>query len=354
MRELLEAAVKAGTVPGGAWALVGPAGRANGVVGRIALDPDSPPVGTSTRYDLASLTKVLYTTRLAMELADRGNLPLNTEVESFVPGFHHRGVTVEHLLRHTSGLPAYLDLSQRCRTPEQALRAVLEAPLEHDPGSRRVYSCVGFALLHRALECCLSGPFDGETPQNPDRWAFESDMALGPFTLGSPLDDWATTPPTGPLEPWRREVEEARGVCRVNEAYVQGSVHDPLAFLLGGLSGNAGLFGTAEDVLESVEAQLWGGAVHPATVAQFTTGAVEGRYLGWDGHDGENPAFLPFSDQSFGHTGFTGTLVWVEPEPRVVVVLLTNFVHTGAPREAVRALRAGFCAAAYAAATASA
>jgi CubicO group peptidase (beta-lactamase class C family) len=318
----LEAQVEREGFPGAALAVGRGAELAlEAGVGRIRWDGDrvSP---DSSLYDIASLTKVVGTTTAAMLLVEDGRLELDAPVSRYLPAFsggRKDEVTIRHLLTHTSGLPAG---AGTWGTREEARARLIATPLKWAPGERVEYSDVGFVVLYAALEHAADRPL-------PE---LLRDRVFGPLGMESttfrPGLDCRSCAPTA----WTGTAE------------IVGRVHDPIAAKLGGENaGNAGLFTTARDLGRFAAMLASGGelgGVHvleEATVKQFTTrqpGAGT-RALGWDTRDerGVGAAGLAMSAGAFGHTGFTGTSLWVDPERKTWTVLLTN--RTYAPRASV-------------------
>jgi CubicO group peptidase (beta-lactamase class C family) len=289
--------------------------------GQLSYDPLSPFVSPeNTVYDVASLTKVVGTTTAIMILFDDGKIRLSDPVSKFLPEFRtgdKAQITVKHLLLHTSGLPAGKELWRLAKTPAQARSVVLQSKLFCKPGSCFNYSDLGPDVLGFIVEKI--------TQKKLDR--FLSERVFEPLGMTNtlfkpPASMRARTAPT--------EVKPPRG------RPLQGEVHDESAWALGGVAGHAGLFSTADDL--SVFAQMmlnrgtFGGVriVSDSAIELFTTRAGGTRALGWDTANGEFGAGQFLSSRAFGHTGYTGTSLWIDPERDLFVVLLTNRVH--APR----------------------
>lgn len=344
---LVEAAVGAKAFPGGVLAI----GRQGGVAhlrafGRLSYGEDAPLVRPDTLYDLASLTKVIATTTIAMTLVDEGRLDLDARLSSFLPGFRGGAkdrVTLRQLLTHSGGLQWWAPLYQDVKGKDAFLERIVAMDLAFEPGTRSVYSDLGVILLGDVLEGRGGAPIDVLAA----RRVFEPLGMRDTRYLPAP----ALLPRIAPTEndPWRGHV-------------VRGEVHDENAFALGGVAPHAGLFGTAPDLAVFARMLLAGGAaeghriVSRGTVELFTTRAgVPGssRALGWDtptdetggrssvpGEAGYSSAGSLFSVRSFGHTGFTGTSLWMDPERDLFVILLTNRVHPSRDNKAIRAVRA--------------
>ncbi|HSK81341.1 MAG TPA: serine hydrolase domain-containing protein [Thermoanaerobaculia bacterium] len=331
---LLESFRERGAFPGGVLAV----GHRGEVVhlhafGRLTYDADAPPVAADTLYDLASLTKVVATTTMAMILVDEGRLDLDQPVRELLPGFTGPGkeaVTVRHLLTHSSGLPAVAPLYQEIRGRTAYLERIQAMDLEFPPGSRSTYSDLGIILLGEILERTAGQPLD----------AFVRERVLEPLGMRDtrflpPVELRPRIAPTE-IDPWRGRL-------------IQGEVHDENAFAMGGVAPHAGLFGTAGDLARFAQMLLNGGIfegrrlVSPETVELFTRRAgIPGsdRALGWDTKSAEgSSAGTLFSSRSFGHTGFTGTSIWIDPERELFVILLTNRVHPTRENNLIREAR---------------
>ena len=324
VRVVLEWGVRDQVFPGA----VVEAGRSDGAlwrhsVGRLTYEDGAAPVTSDTVYDLASLTKVLATTTVAMRLADRGQLDLDRPVAAYVASWSapdRRAVTVRDLLTHASGLPGWVPLHETCRGIEAFVAAICRTPLAYVPRSQSVYSDLGYILLGHILADVTGTPLDGSARQV---WAaMGTDVVSG---LGfRPLADWLER-----TAPTRRE--DARGVL------VPGDVADTNPWALGGVAGHARMFGVAAGVGAFARTLLLthdgrGAAdfVAPRTLAQFTVRCdVPGssRALGWDTMVPSSSCGTRLSPGAFGHTGFTGTSVWIDPEADLYVVLLSNRVH---------------------------
>jgi CubicO group peptidase (beta-lactamase class C family) len=275
---------------------------------------------TETIYDLASLTKVIATTTAIMILYDQGKVALDEPVHTYLPGFtggHKDEVTVRELLEHRSGLPPDRPLWRIARTPEEARQYVIDAKLAYPPGTRYVYSDLGADLLAFIVEAVTDTSLDVYVREH----VFEP---LGMrHTFFRPAD--SVKPHTAPTE-----VTPPRGYP------LRGEVHDENAYALGGVAGHAGLFSTAADLAVFAQMMLNGGEyngvriVADSTVQLFTTRSAGSRALGWAMADGQWGSGRYLSDDAFGHVGYTGTSLWIDPDREMFVILLTNRVH--APR----------------------
>jgi len=275
--------------------------------GRFTYEADSASVTVATVFDLASVSKAVATTSMAMVLYERGLIDLEAPVVSMVPEFAgsdvRRGdVTMHMLLAHSSGLPAYEKLFLKAKSREELLAAAFATPLTADPGTRAEYSDIGFIILAIALERVADESLD----------RFCQREIFGPLgmlhTAFNPPAAWrASIPPTADDHTFRNRV-------------IQGEVQDENASVLGGVAGHAGLFGTAEDLATFAHVLLQGGPplVRPETLALFTrretTPAGTSRALGWDTPSTPSQSGKYFSARSFGHLGYTGTSLWIDPE----------------------------------------
>lgn len=271
----------------------------------------------STIYDLASLTKVVATTTAAMILYDEGRLPLDSKVADYLPGFVGKWkdeVTIRHLLTHRSGLPAGRELWRVARTPEENKRAVIETNLRFRPGRSYIYSDLGADVLGWVIESIAGQPLD----------VFVRQRVFEP--LG--MTDTYFLPPDSVRD---RVAPTDRSARRAFATGVQ--VHDENAYVLGGVAGHAGLFGTADDLAVFAQMMLNGGIygetriVSEETVRLFTQRAAGSRALGWEMAEGRHGAGEYLSPTAYGHVGYTGTSMWIDPQRNMFVILLTNRVH---------------------------
>lgn len=367
----IEAAIRAEATPGAALAI----GRHGEIVrmrgyGRLAWYGDADAVSDSTLYDIASLTKVVGTTSAIMVLVERGQLDLDTPIYNYLPywpamGAHGR-ITLRQLLTHTSGLPAGADL-WTTHGRQEKIERIASLRLTSEPGTVTNYSDLGMIVVAAVIEAVAAEPLDDflyrevfgplgmrETRFNPR--ALVTNEAIiarttpliripvpsaffGPFQI---LASWTPAIPAAPPQiPVARIAPTERGTPR-------GYVHDRNAAAFDGVTGHAGLFSSVRDLAVFAETMLE--AVHgvdtpvmtAATVQQFLEQpeAPRRRALGWDVARGERSSSGDyFSDGSFGHTGFTGTSIWIDPERDLFVILLTNRVHPSAANNKHIAMR---------------
>ena len=302
-------------------------------------EDDSRPVALNTMYDLASLTKVVgLTTATYLLLAD-GRLAMDAPVQTFIPEFEGTDkaeVTVRHLLTHTSGLPAWIPLHLETANREDALDRVFHESLETTPGTAYVYSDLGAILMAQVVERAVHQPLD----------EFLRESLFQPLRMRD--TEFNPSPNLLPrIAPTERDAWRGR--------IVHGEVHDENAFHLGGVSGHAGLFSSADDLSRFAEWMLGNFAgdtnpglpVIPSDSLRKWTALQAGpesanRAIGWQkpGPEGGNSAGTLLSPESFGHTGFTGTSIWIDPTNDVYLILLTNRVHPTRENQEWLALRA--------------
>jgi len=294
---------------------------------------DQRPVTTETIYDLASLTKVIGLTTAAMMLVDEGKLELDAPVQRYVPPFQgpsKERVLIRHLLTHSSGLPAWRPLYAEAATREQALALVDTTPLLRQPGDTFVYSDLGAIVLTQAVEAITERRLDD----------FLSERVFGKLGMQSTR----YLPP----ESWGVRIGPTENDTVFRHRLLRGEVHDENAGRLGGVSGHAGLFSTASDLgkfaqwllfdrntpegmfLSCADAPCppW---ITPRIVRDFTRRQNlppgSSRALGWDTPSENSSAGTKMGPNAFGHTGFTGTSIWFDPDRSLFIILLTNRVN---------------------------
>jgi CubicO group peptidase (beta-lactamase class C family) len=299
-------------------------------LGRLTYDADSPPASADTLFDLASLTKVLATTPVIMQLVERGTLGLDDPVARHVQAWRsaeRASVTLRDLLAHCSGLPPWRPYFRGLHGRADFERAITSEPLDYMPRSMAVYSDLGFMLLGFVLEdgVGLAHRFTGLLAQ----MGVAEEMQFNPPVLWHPR--------IAPTEddPWRGR-------------RLVGEVHDENAWALGGVAGHAGLFGTVGAVGACARhaLQVLGGrtgVVGRSTMEMCVTRDVRvpgsSRALGWDTMLPTSSCGTRMSRRSFGHTGYTGTSLWIDPDQGVYVALLTNRVHPTRDNERIRVVR---------------
>ena len=323
---IIQVGLAEGAAPGASVA-VGRYGRLVFIKGYGTLDyaPDAPAVSPRTIYDLASLTKVVATTTSAMILEETGKLDLDKPVAFYVPELNapdKAGITVRMLLTHSGGFEAYAPLYSAAngslRGRAAYLAAINQRPLQYPPGTQTIYSDWDMVLMQAVIERISGASLDQYADGHIFRQLGMLDTRFRPDT-----NDRAVRERIAPTTQ-----DSLRG------GRLRGTVHDANAWALGGVSGHAGLFSTARDLAIFAQFLLDGGTfdqvriLAPQTIARWTSrqNVAGSRALGWDTPAPGSSAGRYFSPRSFGHTGYTGTSLWIDPEKGVFVVLLMNRV----------------------------
>src|SRR5262249_32185445 len=296
--------------------------------GNLRYDAKSPAVSIHTVYDIASLTKVVVTTTLVEKLVE-GDFPsplsLDAPIERYLPEWttgpqpewRHK-VTVRHLMTHTSGLPPFKEYWRTSTSKQETLRRIFAEPLEYEPGAKVVYSDLGIILMAEIIQRLTGKPLDQLASEN-----IFGPLGMKNSVYNPPRDGWPEIAPT--------EVDS-----QLRHRLVQGEVHDENAYAIGGVSGHAGVFSTAPDLAAFCQMLLNGGVyahqriLQRSTIAEFTVPQQLSngtRTLGWAAPTEGGSSGHFFSQHSFGHTGFTGTSIWIDPDRQVFVVLLANRVY---------------------------
>jgi CubicO group peptidase (beta-lactamase class C family) len=333
--EILAAGVEAGLIPGAVCVVIrGGEAAGRGALGLRARDPEEK-MTADTIFDLASLTKPLATATGAMLLRDEGKLSLEDKVGDWLkarsPGL--AAISVRQLLNHTSGLPAYATIYREVSSREELMERLLALELEAEAGSRAEYSCLGYLLLGLIVEQSSGSRLE----------EFARRRLFAPLGMRDTGFRPACHLAGGPAEEKRERIAPT-GRCEWREKELRGEVHDPLAAAMGGAAGNAGLFGTAADLGRFASAWLRGELLPGETTREMTeetTGELKARTgLGWwlKGN-GRLPVGEGWSERSFGHTGFTGTSLAIDPEQELVAILLTNRTYLGGEGDEFRRLR---------------
>jgi beta-N-acetylhexosaminidase len=335
--EVLDRAVSDHAFPGGILAV----GYRNELVvhafGRQTYEKGSPTVTAETIYDGASLTKAVVTTSLVAMQVEAGRIALDAPVARYIPEWgtgpdseRRQEVTVRHLLTHTSGLPAHRDYYLSVHSEREMIAKICAEPLEYAPGAKSVYSDLGFMLLGEILKRATGKPLD----------QLAQERIFAPLGMTSTQFD--------PPKTIRDRIAPTENDLTFRKRLLIGEVHDENAFSIGGVAGHAGMFTTAGDLAAFSQMLLNGGIYghqrlfNRATLAQFTAPqplSGNTRALGWQVPTPESSSGHYFSARSFGHTGFTGTSIWIDPERQLFVILLTNRVYPTRENDRITAVR---------------
>jgi CubicO group peptidase (beta-lactamase class C family) len=337
--DLLRSGIAQHAFPGASIAIAHNGKRvAHKQLGHFTYDPGSPLVEPQTVYDLASVTKVVATTPACMILHERGQLKLEQPLVELLPAFagddsRRRRITLRMLLAHSSGLPAYVKLFQTAHNKDELVRQALEVALTADPGTRAEYSDIGFILLGEALERIKGEPLDRFCQREIFSRLSLSSLVFNPVC--TPKEGESSIPPTEDDSTFRKRV-------------IQGEVNDENASVMGGVAGHAGCFSTALDVSVFAQHMSLGGTplVRPETLAIFTRReefpSKTSRALGWDTPSQPSQSGKYFSSRSYGHLGYTGTSLWIDPERQLSVTLLTNRTWPDRGSQLIKQIRPAF------------
>ena len=322
---------------------------ANKGLGHFTYDPGSPAIAADTVYDLASVTKVVATTAACMILYERGLLKLEQPLVELLPEFaalpqnlgsqilgsqnndaRRQQITLRMLLAHSSGLPAYLKFFQTAHNKEELLQQALHVPLIADPGSRAEYSDIGFILLGQVLEQLSGQPLDKFCQAE-----IFAKLGLAHTTFNPPASQKRFIPPTEDDRTFRHRL-------------IQGEVNDENDSVMGGVAGHAGCFSTAADVSEFAHCMLLGGTplVSKPTQELFTRREDfppgTSHALGWDTPSQPSQSGKYFSSRAYGHLGYTGTSLWIDPDRQLSVTLLTNRTWPDRSPQSIKQVRPAF------------
>jgi CubicO group peptidase (beta-lactamase class C family) len=330
------AAIEAKEVPG-AVVLVGEKGAIvfQKAYGFRSLTPEREPMTLDTIFDMASLTKVMATAPSIMTLVDRGLIRLDDRVKRYLPGFSSGGlelITVRQLLTHYSGLRPDFDLSVQWEGYETAIQLLSKETTQREPGKEFVYSDLNFIALGEIVRVLSGKPLDAFAAENIYRPLGMNETAFNPPPA------WRSR--IAPTESRHRSIAylKGSGTDAQKEGILRGEVHDPTAWRMGGVAGHAGLFSTARDAAAYASMLLAQGsragkivlshfAVQAMTSPQSPRGALSLRGLGWDIETSYSSPRGDLLPAGYGHTGFTGTSLWVYPPAQTFVVILSNRVH---------------------------
>ena len=303
--------------------------------GHYTYDNKARSVQVDSIFDVASLTKVVATTSMAMLLHERGMLDLDSYLIGTLPEFavaddRREEVTFRMLLAHSSGLPAWVPLYKKAKNRPSLLEAAESVPFACDPGTKVAYSDVGFILLGEALQEIAASPL-------------ETFCQLDVFNR---LEMHSTF--FNPSKKVKGQILPTSNGQEIRNRVIQGEVNDENAFVMGGVAGHAGLFSTAGDLANFAHCLLRGGTpvFKPETIALFTrreeSPAGTSRGLGWDTPTKPSQSGQYFYPGSFGHLGYTGTSLWIDPERELSVTLLTNRTWPDSKNQGIKELRPRF------------
>ncbi len=306
----------------------------NKAFGHFTYDKDSKEVTTNSIFDLASVSKVVSTTSAAMILVSEGKLNIDDKVITYLPEFNNNGkenITIRNLLLHNSGLAAFKKYYDQYSSAEEVINDIMNLELDNPVGEKYVYSDLGMITLQKVIEKIANKPLDVFIHDK----LFEK-LGMNHTMYNPSSEEKINCVPTELDDFWRMRL-------------LQGEVHDERAYLLNGVAGHAGLFSTASDLSKFVELLLNNGnyegeqIINSDIVEEWTTRQDEqsDRALGWDtkSTNGYSSAGQYFSKYSFGHTGYTGTSIWVDKESKLFVILLTNRVHPTRANSKISKLR---------------
>lgn len=359
LQRLLEDAILDGAFPGAAYYVRKNGVEETGFVGRHTYCPDSLPVDATTVWDLASLSKVVSTTTLVMLAVQRGKLDLDWPVSKVIPEFclEDKGsITIRNLMVHNSGLIAFRPYYRTCSTRAEVLASIYAEKLIYPTGSKMVYSDLSMILVDEILTRINGLSLDQQFLEEIAKPL--SLLKIGYFDLGKSTSAEEMSrdhcAPTERTEPWRRTMRRLRHgdlesvrLYGHDPDYIQGEVHDPTATAMGGVAGHAGLFSDLSCLLKFCENLC---ASSPKIISHdvrdmFVVKQSEqsSRALGWDTKSPTGSSAGNFmGPRSYGHTGFTGTSIWLDPDTANFGVLLTNRVHPSSDNPRLLSFRVQF------------
>ncbi|ARM30511.1 serine hydrolase [Prosthecochloris sp. HL-130-GSB] len=300
--------------------------------GHLTYSPETEKTTTRTIYDLASLTKPIVTTSIAMQLYERDSLHIDAPVSHYLPSFGNNGkeqITVKNLLIHNSGLKAHRFFIRTCTTPEEVYQAIDNETPVAPPGTKTIYSDLGFITLGRIIETIT-----GRSLEENFRERYSRPLGMHNTTFNPPAKLHGRIAPTEQDTSWTLDTPRPL-------------VHDHNAALLGGIAGHAGLFSTTEDLIIFTTMYLQQGrygsqtCFTPETLATFTERHPGSRGLGWDLRSLQGPSSSGdhLSSSTYGHLGFTGTSIWIDPKRNLAIITLTNRVHPTSTNTKIRKFR---------------
>jgi len=333
IRQLISNGIKKGIFPG---AVVAMSVKDNPLFleayGNRMITPKVLPMLEETLFDLASLTKVVATATSVMILKEKGLISLESDISEYLSEFKRKGISVFHLLTHTSGLPAWRPLYVEVKERSDVVKYLSEINLDYETGRKVVYGCLGYILLGEMIQRITGLGLD----KFADKEIFKPLLMLNTF-FNPPKDrreECAATEDSNSFEKRMSNYKDHRW----RNGVIVGEVHDENANFLGGVAGNAGLFSTATDLYKFAKMLINRGEniLSPDSVKMLSTIQTvrlnESRGIGW----------IILSDGTLYHSGFTGTAIWINLERRMFVTLLTNRVHPDATKEGIVDFRQKF------------
>lgn len=335
--DIIRKVINEENLPGANYVVVTPRKKQFGCLGNKAVVPEIEENSLDTIYDLASMSKVISTTSCAMKLVEEGKIRMFDAVQKYIPEFKHANVRIYDLLTHTSGMKSYLFGAASLNDPEEVWDKIMELDLEYERGSKILYSCLNYIILGKLIER-VSG-------MGLDEYAKE--VIFKPLEMKDTCYNPTNISRCAPTE--ERNDSVYNGILR-------GKVHDETAYALGGVSGNAGVFSTIDDVSHFIEMILNNGVYKgkkifsKATIDLFFTPQVketsgvylveEQRSVGWIVKGAASSAGELTSEETILHTGFTGTNIWIDRKNKVGFCMLSNRVHPSRATNPTISLRA--------------
>ena len=357
--DLLLGAVSEGIFPGACYGIWCNGKLTTGAVGNHTYEKTSPQVNLATVWDLASLSKVVATTTATMILVESGQLDLDHPVALVLPEFAQNGkdqITFRNLMIHDSGLVAFRPYHLSLDSEERVMDTIYKEKLTYETGTQTVYSDLSMILVAKAIEQITNSKLDDYvktnvfTPLGMNQTGY---FRHGKATSIRPMVR-SNCAPTEEIEAWRTALrlkrygeDGCKDLFGKEPHYIQGEVHDPTATVLDGVAGHAGLFSTVEDLCLFMTSFMTNSQklINSEVFSMFTTrqSTKSTRALGWDTKSVEgSSAGSTFGSRSFGHTGYTGTSIWCDPEAHKFSILLTNRVHPTSKNTKIIGFRAKF------------
>lgn len=335
--DIIRKSINEENLPGANYVIVTPRKKQFGCLGNKAIVPEIEENSLDTIYDLASMSKVVSTTTCALKLIEDGKLRMFDSVQKYIPEFKHANVRVYDLLTHTSGMKSYLAGAASMNNPDEVWSKILELDLEYERGSKILYSCINYIILGKVIEKLSGMGLD----------QFASEVIFKPLEMKDTCYNPKNIKRCAPTE---------ERIDSVHNGILRGRVHDETAYALGGVSGNAGVFSTIEDISHFIEMILNDGVykgkkiLSKATIDLIFTPQVketsgvylveQQRSIGWIVKGAASSAGELTSEETILHTGFTGTNIWIDRKNKVGFCMLSNRVHPSRATNPTISLRA--------------